>query len=89
MALGAARQTVFRVVLFQGLMLVLGGLAIGLAAAIAVRGLLSSLLFGVRAGDPATYAGAGGLLLLVSLAVAAIPAYRAACVDPMSALKHE
>ena len=64
MALGAARQTVFRVVLFQGLMLVLGGLAIGLAAAIAVRGLLSSLLFGVRAGDPATYAGAGGLLLL-------------------------
>ena len=89
MALGAARQTVFRVVLFQGLMLVLGGLVIGLAAAIAVRGLLSALLFGVRAGDPATYAGAGGLLLLVSLAVAAIPAYRAACVDPMSALKHE
>ena len=75
--------------LSQGLSLVGGGLAIGVVGALAARSAVSSLLFGVTAGDPATYAGAAGLFLIASIAVAAIPAHRAARVDPASALRHE
>ena len=89
MALGAARDQIFRAVLSQGLSLVGGGLAIGVVGALAARSAVSSLLFGVTAGDPATYAGAAGLFLIASIAVAAIPAHRAARVDPASALRHE
>ena len=89
MALGAARDKVFRAVLAQGLSLIAAGLAIGMIAAVAARGAVSSLLFGVTAGDPATYTGAASLFLIASIAVAAIPAYRAARIDPVSALRQE
>jgi predicted permease len=89
MALGAAREHIFRVVLRQGVILVLSGLAIGLVAAVGLRGLVSALLFGVTAGDPAAYGGAAVLLLAAACTAAALPARRAARVDPVVALRDE
>ena len=89
MALGAAREDIFRVVLRQGVILVLSGLAIGLVAAVGLRGLVAALLFGVTAGDPLAYAGAAALLLGAACMAAAVPARRAARVDPVLALRCE
>jgi putative ABC transport system permease protein len=89
MALGAAREDIFRVVLRQGVVLVVSGLVIGLVAAVGLRGLVSALLFGVTAGDPLAYAGAAALLLGAACTAAAVPARRAARVDPVVALRDE
>jgi predicted permease len=89
MALGAARDDIFRVVLHQGVILVLSGLAIGLVVAVGLRGVVSALLFGVTAGDPLAYAGAAVLLLGAACTAAAVPARRAARVDPVVALRDE
>jgi len=88
-AVGAQRGTVFRLVLGQGLMLTLVGLALGVGASLAVTRYLSSALFGVAATDGATYVAVGSLLCLVSMVACFIPARRATKVDPMSALRHE
>ena len=88
-ALGAARDDIFRVVLRYGIVLVLSGLTIGLVMAAGIRGLVSKLLFGVSAGDPLAYGGAAALLLVAACLAAAIPARRAARVDPMVALRDE
>jgi putative ABC transport system permease protein len=89
MALGATQGDVLRMVLRQGMTLTGAGLAIGLIAAAAATRLLTSMLFAVKAGDPATYFGVAALLGLVSLAASYIPARRATRLDPVSALRRE
>ncbi|MFZ3247123.1 MAG: ABC transporter permease [Candidatus Acidiferrales bacterium] len=92
MALGAEGRDVFRMILGQGLRLALTGLAIGVAAALILTRLLSSftsLLYGVRAGDPATFGAVAVVLAFVALAACYIPARRAMRVEPMEALRYE
>jgi predicted permease len=89
MALGADRQNIFRLVITRGMQFVLAGLALGIAGALAATRLIASLLFGVTANDPATFAAIAILLALVAFAACWIPARRAMRVDPMIALRYE
>jgi predicted permease len=89
MALGAQPSSVLRLVLREGLLVGLAGLALGLVATLAVVRLLSGLLYDVPAFDPATFMGASTLLMAVVLAACYIPARRAARLDPMVALRWE
>ena len=88
-ALGAQRSDVLRIVLREALLLVAAGLAIGLPASLVAARAVSSVLFGVRAGDPAAFITTSVVLLAVSLAAAFLPAHRSASMDPMRALRHE
>jgi ABC-type lipoprotein release transport system permease subunit len=89
MALGARTSDILRLILRQGLALTGIGLAVGLIAAVAATRLIASMLFAVKASDPATYIGVAALLGVVSLAASYIPARRAARVDPVSALRQD
>jgi predicted permease len=89
MALGAHRRDVLRMVLREGMLVILIGLGIGLAGSLAVTRFLSSLLFGVTATDALTFAGVPVLLGLVALAACYVPARRAMRVDPIVALRYE
>jgi predicted permease len=89
MAVGAQREDVTRLVLGEGMLVILEGLAIGLASALALTRVLSSLLVGVTATDPLTFAGVAVLLAFVALGACYVPARRAMLVDPMIALRHE
>ncbi len=88
-ALGAPPQDVLRAVLTQGAKMALLGVAIGIAAALSLAHLLSTMLYGVSVTDPATYLGVAGLLILVALAACYIPARRAMRVDPIIALRDD
>jgi putative ABC transport system permease protein len=89
MALGANPGKVLRLVLGRGLRLAGFGTAIGILAALMLTQLLNSLLFGVSATDPVTFAAVAGLLLGVALLACYVPARRAMRVDPMVALRYE
>ena len=89
MALGALPADVLRLVLFGAVRLAAAGIVIGVAAALAAAKLVQSQLFGIAASDPAIYAGAAILLALVALIAAGVPAWRAARIDPVVALKYE
>jgi len=88
-ALGAPRRDVFRLVVGQGLKLAGIGIAIGIAGALGLARLMSSLLYGISATDFETFAGVSILLALVALLACFIPAQRAMRVDPTVALRHE
>jgi putative ABC transport system permease protein len=89
MALGASSGRVLRLVLAQGLRRGLVGLAIGVAAAVALGRLLTSQLYGISPTDPLTFVALGGLLLAVTLISTLLPARRATRVDPMIALRSD
>jgi putative ABC transport system permease protein len=89
MALGAKVSDVLKLVLRQGMTLVGGGVAVGLAGALALSRVMESLLFGVGARDLATFAVTAVVLAGVALGACFIPARRAAKVDPMIALRYE
>ena len=88
-ALGATRVTVLRILIEQGLRLVLIGLVLGLAAAFAITRVLSSVLYGVKATDLLTFGGVSLLLASVAVIASYIPARRAATIEPMQALRTE
>ena len=89
MALGAQPRDIWRLIVGSGARLALAGIAIGLTGALALTRLLSSLLFEVRASDPATFAAVVAGLGAVSLLACYIPTRRATNVDPISALRHD
>ena len=89
MAVGAQRTDIFRMVVGEGLKLSVAGVALGLVSAIWLGRIGSSLLFGVGATDPVTYAGVSLLLIAVALAGCYLPARRAARLDPLKALRYE
>ena len=89
MALGAQAADVLRLALGQGMRPAVTGIALGLLAAFALTRLMKSMLFGIEATDPLTYAGVALLLAMVAVVACYIPARRAARVDPMVALRRE
>ena len=89
MALGAQRRDVLAMVLRQGMMPVLAGMAAGALSAVAIGRYLESLLFHVSPRDPLAFAVSGAVLLLVSVAACLVPARRATRVSPIEALRFE
>jgi putative ABC transport system permease protein len=86
-ALGAARRTVLGMIVTQTMRLVLIGTATGLLGALILTRLMASMLYGVGAGDPATFVVVALLLFAVALCASALPALRAVRGDPVSALR--
>jgi len=89
MALGAQSRDAVKLILKQGMTLALIGVAIGLAGALAITGVVSSLLYGVKPIDATTYGGLSLLLVVVACLACLVSARRAARVDPMEALRYE
>ena len=89
MALGARRFDVLKLVVGQGMGLVVVGIVIGLLTAIGLTRLMSSLLFGVTAKDPLTFVAVATVLTVVAFIACYVPARRATKVDPLEALRYE
>ena len=88
-ALGAPSEQVQGMVLREAVWVTLLGVAAGMGGALALGRVVASLLYGLKPWDPATFAVAATMLILVALAASWIPARRAAGVDPIRALRHE
>jgi ABC-type antimicrobial peptide transport system permease subunit len=88
-ALGASRQEIMRLILRQGMKLVVWGMIGELAISILRMRLMAGMLYGVRPADPLTLAGVTLLMGIIALFACYIPARRATSVDPVSALKSE
>jgi ABC-type antimicrobial peptide transport system permease subunit len=88
-ALGAHPHDVRSMVIFDGMRLAVAGVVLGIAVALTVTPLMRSLLFGVEARDPAVFGLAAIVLSTAALLATCIPAYRAARVDPVTALRWE
>jgi predicted permease len=88
-ALGAQRDHVLRLMLFDGLRPALFGLVLGLAASAAVTRMIQSMLFEVRPLDPMVYIAVAGTLLMVATLACIFPAWHASQLDPMQALRAE
>jgi predicted permease len=88
-ALGCRQSDILKLVVGEGMILAAIGVAIGLIGAFALTQLMSGVLYGVRAADPATYISIAGVLVAVSLLATFIPARRATKIDPMTALRYE
>jgi len=89
LALGASHHQVLRLIVAQGMRPVVTGLVVGAAGAFALTRLMASLLFGVGAADPVTYAGVAGLLVVAAIAACWLPAWQATRVDVVAALRKE
>ena len=89
MALGARPLDVLKLVVRQGMMLALIGVIVGLAGALALTRVMSSLLFGVTERDPITFVAVAALLIVVAFISCFVPAHRATKVDPLIALRYE
>jgi predicted permease len=89
MALGAQPGQVLGMVCKQGMIIICAGLAIGLAAALAIGRVVGSFLMGVTGTDPITYVSVTAVLMLIGITACYVPARRAARLDPMAALRHE
>jgi predicted permease len=89
LALGASLSDVLRMVIFEGLRPTLLGVFIGIAGAFALARVMSNLIYGVKPTDPLTFVSVAFLLGVVALGASIIPAYRAAKVDPLVALRYE
>jgi putative ABC transport system permease protein len=89
MALGAAQRDVLRLVLGQGMHLILAGVLLGVIGSLMTTRLASTLLFNISPTDPGTFAAVASLLIAVALLATFIPARRATKVDPMVALRYE
>jgi putative ABC transport system permease protein len=88
-ALGASRTDLIRMVVGDGVMPVLGGVVIGLGGAIGLTRFIQSMLFATKPIDVATFVAVSGLFLVVGLVACVVPAWRAAKIDPLFALRQE
>ncbi len=89
MALGASRQTVFRLIVGDGARLAAAGIATGIVGGLLVTRVVKSLLYNVSASDPLSFAATAIFLAVVALAASYVPARRATGVDPIVALRTE
>ncbi len=89
MAIGAQPRDVFRMILGQGMMLTIIGMAAGLLGAFGLTRLMATMLFGIKPTDPVTFAGVALLLIAVALVACYIPGRRATKVDPVNSLRYE
>ncbi len=89
LALGAERSTILRMVLREGVGLILAGSTVGLVCALAVSRVMTGVLYGVEPADPVTFVSVTAVLVTVALFACYVPARRATCVDPLTALRHD
>ena len=89
MALGAQQADIVRMVVCQGLLLAIAGVAFGLGGAFALTSLLKAMLFGIDVKDPLTFAAAPLGMMVVVLLATALPALRATRISPVVALREQ